>query len=69
MYSASSKNKRISTYFGFEDGNAVFVGIDFGERLRIRGSGLRTIAALSVFLLVDRSPSANEDISSLQKRM
>lgn len=61
-----SSSQRISAYFGLENGDAVFVGIRFGEGLGARAGRPHAVTALSVFLLVDRSPSANEDVSGLQ---
>jgi hypothetical protein len=62
----SSSSKRIGAYFGLEDGDAVFVGIRFDEWLGARAGRPHAVAALSVFLLVDRCPSANKDVSGLQ---
>lgn len=62
----NSSSQRISAYFGLENGDAVFVGIRFDERLGARAGGPHAVATLSVFLLVDRRPSADEDVSGLQ---
>lgn len=57
--------RRFRIFFGLENGDAVFVGIRFGEGLGARAGRPHAVTALSVFLLVDRSPSANEDVSGL----
>lgn len=63
----NSSSKRISAYFGLENRDAVFVGIRFDERLRARAGRPYAVTTLSVFLLVDRRPSTNEDVSGLQR--
>lgn len=63
----NNSSQRISAYFGLENGDAVFVGIRFDKRLRARAGRPYAVTTLSVFLLVDRRPSANEDVSRLQR--
>lgn len=63
---AKNSSQRISAYFGLENGDAVFVGIRFGERLRARAGRPYAVTTLSVLLLVDRRPSTNKDVSGLQ---
>lgn len=59
---------RFRIFFGLENGDAVFVGIRFGERLRARAGRPYAVTTLSVLLLVDRRPSTNEDVSGLPLR-